>query len=227
MSSENAKGPVRAPTNIRSTVRWDYKPDLCKDYKETGYCGFGDSCIFMHDRTDYKSGWQIEQEYAAGQYGADDADAAKYEVPEEDNLPFKCLFCRQSFTRPVVTKCRHYFCEACALAHHRKSTRCFVCGTQTSGIFNPAKEIARRIKQKRIEREERDSDGDGDHDADDGGDSHEEEASCCRHEHASACQHEQQEREEREEQQEQEGDHEEEAEVDEEEPHTGQREESA
>lgn len=166
MSSENAKGPVRAPANIRSTVRWDYKPDLCKDYKETGYCGFGDSCIFMHDRSDYKSGWQIEMEYDAGQYGADDKESAKYEVPEEDNIPFKCLICRKSFTVPVVTKCRHYFCEKCALSHYRTSTRCFVCQVQTHGIFNPAKEIARRIKQRQIEKEERDN-------------SDEEEDKCC------------------------------------------------
>lgn len=35
------KGPIRAPSNIRATVRWDYQPDICKDYKETGFCGFG------------------------------------------------------------------------------------------------------------------------------------------------------------------------------------------
>ena len=51
-----AKGPMRAPSNLRATVRWDYQPDICKDYKETGYCGFGDSCKFMHDRSDYKHG---------------------------------------------------------------------------------------------------------------------------------------------------------------------------
>ena len=34
-------GPIRAPSNIRSTVRWDYAPDICKDFKETGFCGFG------------------------------------------------------------------------------------------------------------------------------------------------------------------------------------------
>ena len=158
MSSENAKGPVRAPTNIRSTVRWDYKPDLCKDYKETGYCGFGDSCIFMHDRTDYKSGWQIEMEYDQGVYGTDDAEASKYVIPEEDNLPFKCLICRKTFQEPVVTRCKHYFCSSCALAHHRTSSRCYVCSQQTHGIFNPAKEIARRVKRKRIEAEDRNSD---------------------------------------------------------------------
>jgi RING finger protein 113A len=50
-SGTNAVGPMRAPTNIRSTVRWDYQPDICKDYKETGFCGFGDSCKFLHDRS--------------------------------------------------------------------------------------------------------------------------------------------------------------------------------
>lgn len=35
------KGPIQAPSFLRSTVRWDYQPDICKDYKETGYCGFG------------------------------------------------------------------------------------------------------------------------------------------------------------------------------------------
>ncbi len=37
------KGPIRAAPNIRQSVRWDYQPDLCKDYKETGFCGFGGS----------------------------------------------------------------------------------------------------------------------------------------------------------------------------------------
>lgn len=48
------QGPIRAPDNLRSTIRWDYQPDVCKDYKETGFCGFGLSCKFLHDRSDYK-----------------------------------------------------------------------------------------------------------------------------------------------------------------------------
>lgn len=154
LSSEVAKGPVRAPSNIRSTVRWDYKPDLCKDYKETGYCGFGDSCIFLHDRTDYKSGWQIELEYEKGEYGKDDEDPSKYEIKEEEEVPFKCLICRKSFRNPIVTKCKHYFCERCALDHYKKSTRCAVCQIQTQGIFNPAITIIKKLamkKQKRLE----------------------------------------------------------------------------
>jgi len=56
-------GPVRAPTFIRNTTRVDYNPELCKDYYETGYCGFGDTCIFIHDRSDYKPGWMQDQEF--------------------------------------------------------------------------------------------------------------------------------------------------------------------
>ena len=52
-----------------SYCRWDYAPDICKDFKETGFCGFGDSCKFMHDRSDYKFGWQLEREMETGTYG--------------------------------------------------------------------------------------------------------------------------------------------------------------
>lgn len=99
------KGPIRAPANLRATVRWDYQPDICKDYKETGFCGFGDSCKFLHDRSDYKHGWQLEQEYESGQYQQESDDDSKYEIHSDtENLPFKCIICRGSFTNPVVTK---------------------------------------------------------------------------------------------------------------------------
>ena len=32
-----------------------------QDYKETGFCGYGDACKFIHDRGDYKSGWELER----------------------------------------------------------------------------------------------------------------------------------------------------------------------
>ena len=35
-------GPVKAPTNIRTITITDYNPEVCKDYKQTGFCGFGD-----------------------------------------------------------------------------------------------------------------------------------------------------------------------------------------
>ena len=40
---------------------------IAQDYKETGFCGYGDACKFLHDRGDYKSGWQLEKEWDASQ----------------------------------------------------------------------------------------------------------------------------------------------------------------
>ncbi|XP_010667731.2 zinc finger CCCH domain-containing protein 1 [Beta vulgaris subsp. vulgaris] len=150
-----AHGPLRASAHIRVSARFDYQPDICKDYKETGYCGYGDSCKFMHDRGDYKSGWQMEKEWDDAEKlrkrnlalgGHSDEDNAEHEEEDdEDSLPFACYICRQPFVDPVMTKCKHYFCEHCALKHHSKSKKCFVCDQPTLGIFNTAHEIRKRM----------------------------------------------------------------------------------
>ncbi|KAJ8492328.1 hypothetical protein OPV22_014049 [Ensete ventricosum] len=156
-----AHGPLRASAHIRLSARFDYQPDICKDYKETGYCGYGDSCKFMHDRGDYKSGWQLEKEWeeaekarkrglAAGG-GGGDGDDGDHEADDDDDdsLPFACFICRQPFEDPVVTKCKHYFCEHCALKHHAKNKKCFVCNKPTLGIFNTAHEIRKKMAQEK------------------------------------------------------------------------------
>eukprot|EP00055_Hartaetosiga_balthica_P018236 m.130992 g.130992 ORF g.130992 m.130992 type:complete len:344 (-) comp9474_c3_seq6:676-1707(-) len=162
----SAKGPLRAPLNIRSTVRWDYQPDICKDYKETGYCGYGDNCKFLHDRSDYKHGWQIDQEIERGEYGG--VDVRQYEIhsdsDDDDDLPFACFICRNPFTNPVVTKCHHYFCEKCFLQHLKKSRKCFVCGEATNGYFEPAQNIIDR--QAELTKGDRDKKDDSDNDDD-------------------------------------------------------------
>lgn len=154
-NSKMQVGPQRAPANIRVTARFDYQPDICKDYKETGFCGYGDSCIFLHDRGDYKTGWQLEKEWEEAQrnktqFGASDPNKYAVESDSDDEeLPFACLICRQEFTDPVVTRCNHYFCEKCAMEHHKKSPKCFACGAATSGIFNTAKNMLQRLKEKK------------------------------------------------------------------------------
>jgi len=166
-------GPQRAPAHFRASVRVDYQPDICKDYKETGYCGFGDSCKFLHDRGDYKSGWEIDKEWDEQQaqtarLSLVDFDAGEnanrflvdeeeeQRIAEEEALPFACLICRGDFKRPVVTRCGHYFCESCALKQHAKSTKCFACAQPTNGVFNFAgKDFETKVarKKERVERE--------------------------------------------------------------------------
>jgi len=58
-------GPQRSSTNVRTTTLIDYTPDVCKDYKKTGFCGFGDSCKFLHAREDYAPGWKLDREWEA------------------------------------------------------------------------------------------------------------------------------------------------------------------
>jgi len=123
----------------------------CKDYKETGFCGYGDSCKFLHDRSDYKTGWQLDKEWDAKTYGKDDSE--QYEIKEDededDQLPFACFICREDFKNPIVTKCTHYFCEKCAIDYFRKSPRCAACGTATQGIFNPAKNLIKKLAERK------------------------------------------------------------------------------
>ncbi|KAI8377668.1 uncharacterized protein BYT42DRAFT_497848 [Radiomyces spectabilis] len=164
-NSKMQVGPQRAPANIRVTARFDYQPDICKDYKETGFCGYGDSCIFLHDRGDYKTGWQLEKEWEEAQktktkFGASSGD--KYAISDSDSddeeLPFACLICREEFNNPVVTKCNHYFCEKCAIDNYKKSPKCFACGAPTGGTFNTAKNILARLAAKKARLAEKSSD---------------------------------------------------------------------
>ncbi|RYG50747.1 hypothetical protein EON67_04700 [archaeon] len=155
-------GPLRAPSNVRGICRFDYQPDVCKDFKETGYCNRGDTCIFLHDRSDYKSGWQLEKEWEASKAAEAAALAAKLragvsgaaegsetrEGNAPDGLPFACAICRKDFVRPIVTRCGHYFCESCAVTRYRTTPLCAVCNAQTAGTFNaaPKLEAALRVR---------------------------------------------------------------------------------
>ena len=48
-----------------------------------GFCGFGDSCKFLHDRSDYKHGWQLEREWNDQSYGAVDNNSQRYLVGDK------------------------------------------------------------------------------------------------------------------------------------------------
>ena len=114
----------------------------------------------MHDRGDYKHGWQLDREWDLKEKARKEREAkllsgeldAEEEEKEEDDLPFACLICRVPWAEakdPVVTRCRHYFCEQCALKHNAKQKTCFACNQPTGGVFNTAKEVLRRVKRRK------------------------------------------------------------------------------
>lgn len=163
-------GPVKAPTNVRTTTFTDYAPDVCKDYKQTGFCGFGDNCKFLHDRSDYKQGWQLDKEWenvmkgtkgkkpggtvvsSVGGRRMADGQAEEEDDDDEaalDNIPFACFICKGPYREPVVTRCGHYFCQPCALTRYRKDPSCAACGAGTNGVFNTAKRLKKLLERKR------------------------------------------------------------------------------
>ncbi|EIN11548.1 hypothetical protein PUNSTDRAFT_62598 [Punctularia strigosozonata HHB-11173 SS5] len=149
-------GPQRNTSTIRTVTIVDYQPDVCKDYKETGYCGFGDTCKFLHDRGTYLQGWQLDKlaENAKRQPGDADSDT---DDSDDEDVPFACLICRKHYTDPVVTRCGHYFCSACAIKRFTKTPKCLACGAPTAGIFNRADKILEKIQKKREKHAEKDS----------------------------------------------------------------------
>ncbi|MCJ1298903.1 RNA-splicing factor [Hypocenomyce scalaris] len=159
-------GPVKAPTNIRTITVTDFAPDVCKDYKQTGFCGFGDSCKFLHAREDYKQGWQLDKDWenvtkgkkisgktvaSANRNKAGNEDGASDDDDDTalEGIPFACIICKKPYTIPIVTKCGHYFCEACALRRYRKNPSCAACGAGTGGVFNGAKNLRKLLDKKR------------------------------------------------------------------------------
>lgn len=159
-------GPIKAPSNIRTITVTDFAPDVCKDYKQTGFCGFGDNCKYLHAREDYKAGWQLDREWenvtkgqrnlkgttvasAARKKGAGEEQDSDDEEAQLEGIPFACVICREGYKHPIVTKCGHYFCENCALKRYRKDPSCAACGSGTGGVFNVAKNLRKLLDRKR------------------------------------------------------------------------------
>ena len=75
----------------------------------------------------------------------------------DEDVPFACLICRKPYTDPVVTRCGHYFCSACAIKRYAKTPKCLACGAPTGGIFNRADKVIDKINKKRKEKESDDA----------------------------------------------------------------------
>ncbi|KAF8160693.1 hypothetical protein B0H34DRAFT_781448 [Crassisporium funariophilum] len=145
-------GPQRSTSTIRTVTIVDYQPDVCKDYKETGYCGFGDTCKFLHDRGTYLAGWQLDKLAENAKKKVEDVSDSD---DSDEDVPFACLICRKHYTDPVVTRCGHFYCSTCAIKRYSKTPKCLACGTPTGGIFNRADKILDKVNKKRKAKEEK------------------------------------------------------------------------
>ncbi|EDO17111.1 hypothetical protein Kpol_1025p31 [Vanderwaltozyma polyspora DSM 70294] len=142
------KNQIKQPTNVRTTLLVDYQPDVCKDYKQTGFCGYGDSCKFLHSRDDFKAGWKLNQDWKI----SDDDDNKNNDNGGLDDkitdIPFKCVICKDDYKTPIVTNCNHYFCSKCFTDRVRKDTNCFICGKETNGTAKSAKTLQKLLKDR-------------------------------------------------------------------------------
>ncbi|KAF2751173.1 hypothetical protein M011DRAFT_103369 [Sporormia fimetaria CBS 119925] len=156
-------GPVKAATNIRTITVTDYAPDVCKDYKQTGFCGFGDNCKFLHAREDYAAGWKLDKEWEIQTKGKkptgtivasanrtaeekkNDADIALLE-----KIPFACIVCKGPYKNPVMTKCGHYFCQQCAMNRYKKDPTCAACSEKLNGNYKIANNLKKLLEKKKM-----------------------------------------------------------------------------
>jgi RING finger protein 113A len=97
------------------------------------------------------AGWQLDKLAENPQKQVDDNSDSD---SDDEDIPFACLICRKHYTDPIVTRCGHYFCTACAIKRNAKTPKCAACGTPTGGLFNRADKVIEKMNKKRKEKED-------------------------------------------------------------------------
>lgn len=155
--SNTSKNTTKGAYFYKVNCRFDYAGGICKDFKETGYCGFGENCIFAHVRGDYKTGWELEMEWEQKmrekerkeklgikeEEGSCSSDECNCNHNDNNNeIKYRCGICKtENMKEPVSTLCNHYFCEKCAIDRYKVNELCAICKQDTKGVFNNAEKI--------------------------------------------------------------------------------------
>ncbi|CCK69691.1 U2-type spliceosomal complex subunit CWC24 KNAG_0C05930 [Huiozyma naganishii CBS 8797] len=153
--SQKSQHQIKQAANLKNTILVDYQPDICKDFKQTGYCGYGDSCKFLHSRDDFKAGWKLNQDWKI-EDTEDNDEASEGTLRgrkhlDLEKIPFKCVICKQDYKSPIVTNCEHYFCRECFFKRTHTDSKCFICGKETNGSAKIAAGLKDLITKKNKE----------------------------------------------------------------------------
>lgn len=138
-SNEDATRSKDMPLSEKK-IYMDYEPLLCKEYKLKGYCGYGDTCKFIHSRDDY-----INDRKLVRKHWKKTIETKSDKKDSEVNVNTKCPLCNEGFDdisdkKLVQLECKHVFCKTCFLDSLKKNdTKCKSCGVESKGTMKPFK----------------------------------------------------------------------------------------